>query len=38
MGRKRIDRVGQKFNMLTVVEELPGGKELCICDAFRGGR
>lgn len=32
MGRKRIDRVGQKFNMLTVVEELPGGKELCICD------
>lgn len=32
MGRKRIDRVGQKFNMLTILEELPEGKALCMCD------
>lgn len=32
MGRKKIDRVGQKFNMLTIVEELPGRKVLCKCD------
>ena len=29
---KRIDKVGQKFNMLTILEELPEGKVLCICD------
>ena len=29
---KRIDRVGQKFNMLTILEELPESKVLCICD------
>lgn len=32
MGRKKIDRIGQKFNMLTIVEELPGRKVLCMCD------
>lgn len=28
----RIDLTGKKFNMLTVVQELGGGKVLCKCD------